>query len=583
MSIRPLLNIFAVMALLLAGTGAGAQEFVIADRVIAAVPDRPVAFTVQPPPRGVGPGSIDASVNDQPVAARLWRIAAQADALTALRGPGWVPRPPSWRLLGRDETLPPDAQELWLVTIELPTEPGEIIIGDTAVSATWLGPRFARGAALSGPWSAAPPPRQATAALLPLQADPGGHWRRLLALGELGDRAAHDRPDPGLPEPIATAAAHRADVWAAALRRAEAVAPQRAAALRRALVQPVTFPDGQTRPVFALGGRTLEDLRTALLTGSSQSAKLAIEQALQNAPSLVAWMIDDGGPLDNQGLRLVTFGAAVLGPEPSTALAQQLGTAGVRQAEVLPPGQAATLTAGVRPLPDPDPLRPERPAPLRVTAAGQTQELAPITVMPPARPPGMPLGPLLHDWTMASWLSGIDALQALPPENARCAALLHRGVVRTQRGAGPQVSSSRPVWTLYIECLRPPRPPGGGVEPRDAPLDSVTVWLADGIALRVDERGAVRAESGPTPASLGIPSRLPVSDDGERWSVSLPVPDAVIETETLNEEPRPVLRVGLVRTDALGRRTAWPRRMLPDQREPSRLAIDLGGWMQIDR
>jgi len=53
--------------------------------------------------------------------------------------------------------------------------------------------------------------------------------------------------------------------------------------------------------------------------------------------------------------------------------------------------------------------------------------------------------------------------------------------------------------------------------------------------------------------------------------VMLPLPPDAIE-------PGGRLRVGLTRTDATGRRTAWPRRLLPWDSEPGRLAVDLNAW-----
>ena len=56
------------------------------------------------------------------------------------------------------------------------------------------------------------------------------------------------------------------------------------------------------------------------------------------------------------------------------------------------------------------------------------------------------------------------------------------------------------------------------------------------------------------------------------WSARLVVPERVIESRG------EMLRIGIERRDALARRSAWPRAMLPWQGSCARAAIDLSQW-----
>jgi hypothetical protein len=66
-------------------------------------------------------------------------------------------------------------------------------------------------------------------------------------------------------------------------------------------------------------------------------------------------------------------------------------------------------------------------------------------------------------------------------------------------------------------------------------------------------------------------ARLRVADQPDRWSVSVPIPREALE-------PGGVLRLGITRRDGRGLRTAWPRRMMPWEHEPSRAVVNLKTW-----
>jgi len=194
-----------------------------------------------------------------------------------------------------------------------------------------------------------------------------------------------------------------------------------------------------------------------------------------------------------------------------------------------------------------------RAVPVRV-GAWKTQVQV-VSGMFPAVPPSVPLGPLVNDWTLGSWVRGreLDGAAAVP--DALTSARLLR--------SGPSASD----WRVLIECRAPE-----GDEPRagNPARDEVTLWFgprgSPTSVRRVDQRGRVRG-----PSSMDVIETLPVASIPGGWAVMLPLPTEAIEAGGL-------LRVGITRTDAGGRRTAWPRRMLPWDDEPGRLAIDLDVW-----
>jgi hypothetical protein len=156
---------------------------------------------------------------------------------------------------------------------------------------------------------------------------------------------------------------------------------------------------------------------------------------------------------------------------------------------------------------------------------------APVAVVPP----GLLMGPLLADWTMDSWISGVAAVPALERSSA----------ARLERTAAGQ-------WEVFVECRVP---------------------VADEPAAQDSARDQVRIVFGSLGAPLGVVTlEAPASlEQGDRWSARALVPSSAIE-------PGGLLRIGIERRDASGARSAWPRPMLPGQSEPGRRLVRLDRW-----
>ena len=62
-----------------------------------------------------------------------------------------------------------------------------------------------------------------------------------------------------------------------------------------------------------------------------------------------------------------------------------------------------------------------------------------------------------------------------------------------------------------------------------------------------------------------------VSRQGGKWVANVPIPARCVEKDG-------TLRIAIERTDSRGRRTSWPRPMLPWDSEPGRVALDTKAW-----
>ena len=121
------------------------------------------------------------------------------------------------------------------------------------------------------------------------------------------------------------------------------------------------------------------------------------------------------------------------------------------------------------------------------------------------------------------------------------------------------------TWNVFIECR----------SPVIGQAETVRVWVgafgAPAAILRISSAGEVVDELGPRQGLSSKVTGAVVSRQGDTWTARVPIPARCIEKDG-------TVRIGLDRTDALGRRTSWPRPMLPWQREPGRVAIDTSAW-----
>jgi hypothetical protein len=104
----------------------------------------------------------------------------------------------------------------------------------------------------------------------------------------------------------------------------------------------------------------------------------------------------------------------------------------------------------------------------------------------------------------------------------------------------------------------------------DAGLEAVTLAFGEGAAnaVRVESTGKVTRLDGTALTEAAVATK-PTS-----WSFRLEVPSQAIEREGR-------VRLGVMRTNALGRRSAWPLPLLPWQTLPSRRVFDVSGWNQV--
>lgn len=463
------------------------------------------------------------------------------------------------------------------------------LAAEAGLDARLLAERSAAGEldAINDPWASPVPPAFREDPVLlelsrPALDDPAIRWRVALAIAGLHpiDTIA-DRPTPirfgdaatiETTEPARTIVDDLADLerakWQAALLQlwlADRGASLRA---RRALAGAIIFEPidllGSTTaaPVWLAGDQDAAAL-LALIDRSGDRASTLLERfAVWSAglPDAFAYAVDDAGiagPLgDDTAAPLLLAGSF----SPQTVLAAASPSVG----RPTPPIEVEPWTARLLEF---DAGLLDQASPMITTAGVRvgewTQRLRLRSGVLAARPPGVTLGPLIEDITLPLLLAEDETgsgLGRIP--DARTIARLEHRVPDPMKGSEPQ-------WLLYIECQQAP---GEANENGDA----VRIWIGptgepvarvrispDGRA--TDETGRFRDEAFAVRATRG--------DD--RWAATVTIPASAVP-------PTGVLRMGIERTEPCGRRTAWPRPLLPWQTEPGRLAIDTTAWRSLD-
>lgn len=510
------------------------------------------------------------------IPAAVYRVGVRPDA-AAPPGPGrWMSRPGTWLSVAPDRAgeLPIG---LWVLRLDARgVEAGtEMRLNGETLPLDWLSPDEAAGRqVLLDAAQAQPLAREqadALAAMIePMLASPLERWRAEALLGaslragaaparaEASPRGVVRvrRPADGVVDELAEQTRRR---WLAGLARlaevdlalAEQVAARMVGLVRfdladevmaeadRAVVAPVW-------PAVEGGAVTVAD---DLLDPRADRSRLvaAARALLAQLPAAVAWTIDDAGAAREVGpsTRRAVVGLANLSAGPVTFWAapdQPAGRdrAGLRRIE---PGQA--LAEGVALTPRAD----QAAATVRARVGAVELAAAVQGAGTPAAPPGFRVGPLAADWTMSAWLTG--AAQA----DRACTALLYRPQP-SGAGSGP--------WMLFIEARTAPG--------QDPASDRVRLWFGPTgrarAVLTVYADGRVTSDQDATAA--GGPA-IEAARDAAGWSAWVPVPASAVE-------PGGWLRLGVERIDPAGHRAAWPRPMLPWQREPGRALIDLNAW-----
>jgi len=400
----------------------------------------------------------------------------------------------------------------------------------------------------------------------PARRDPFGRWRyRLMSTGLEPDAEPYlpgleglVEPEGSFDDPVIEALARQTEAWwRVGLAWLWGEDPALAERLKRRLVRTVDLGDGMIVPAWPTDklqiDRLLEDLLDPDLPEDRR--RLRVENFLVVQPRATAWIDDDRGRTDTvSDAPLSTLGVANLSEIAALCWATADGSAQSPELSPLQPGTAQTLMVRAP--------RAVSSLPRSVSVhAGDWFLLLPVHSSPlGVGPPGMPIGPLLHDWVIDAWTSGNERRRSRPDPVWSTAALL-------QREPDPE-DRTRQRWVIVLECRRP-------IEAAPTTTEIVRIWLGPyghpRAVLRVTSDGRIADEL--LGQTLGAQAGVIAS--GDRWVVSIPVPARAIDDTG-------ELLIGITRTDGFGRRTAWPRRMFPWQTEPGRVGVDLSTWDPLD-
>lgn len=573
-----------------------------------------VAVPITPGDRAVKAGVVSVKIGDTEVLAPISRVeqaaeggaAAPVDDEPAARAARWwVGAGLAWRSVKG----PGGGQWVALVpasSFDDQRRPPSMLVDSQPVALDW---RPADRAMVDALLDAAPELSPLlTRATDSLMTSPEERWRAKLASG----RALGIDEDAPIADPIVAALArHEEGLWLSALERVWRV--DRALCLRLAtrLRLVVDNADDAGWNAAALGERVplwpadragLLALRERLTDPKSSDAAVtsAVNAMVTGQPAALAVVIDDAGTLAKDRTPLTALWAASMLAEPVAAGVRAAGSAGGEELARFEPMTARRLYLAQRRLSDedgPGPLaRAERRAAsteLRVSVGEWAATRSAVTTLVKARPPGVNVGPMFLDWTMASVLdagaerSGNAALRRADPEIDIAGRLYRepgedRATGPAPAGRAGNVGVGR--WTLYLECRRAGGPGAGDVvrihlgpanagEAGQAAAAAITLDIAESGALSIRTGRPADTDGAPTRQDAG---RIRVAGGGagsDRWSAWVPIPPAAISADG-------VLQIGLVRLAPSGdaRRSAWPRPMLPWADEPGRIAVDLRTW-----
>ncbi len=591
--IRRILTLIVLLAFV--GPAAAQRELGIAPAVgrIDAVQGRPLAFRVTLEDERIARRPFVIRTDDgTELLAELFWVSAAPDP--EAEGDNWLGPRPLWTAIPGDAARsmrdrPPGAWHL-IADLPLGVYGQGVWFGPTRHAVTWLPDPYRLGLGAGGGGSAPArmwdPSTTDTAraswrvqrAIEHLARTPYDRWRARLMVdglrppGELMGIAERDGPilpftstnagDPGARALEAIAQVIEAR-WQVALARLWAIDPELCRSVRHTAAGVARFTDASGEDVWAPAWDpsplVVEDLLEDLLNPfvDDETRALRARAWLATQPRAVVWVFDDAGRQDAiTGDLLPTLGVVSTPRTESESIVTVEGAARP-MLEPIAPRELRVIGASVEPVPQPPGASPPE-ASVGVRVGPWRTNVRVNNAVVQARPPGATLGPLLEDWTLPAWREGLAVHGAVPPADAQTSALL-------TRRARPTGVESRSGWTILVNCR-------GSSE--DPATDAVRVWMgaygAPLAVLRVDRAGVVTDEAADGRPGFGG-RRVPVADAGDSWAfeITLP-PDAVGEDG--------VLRIGLDRTDSEGRHTGWPRRMLPWQAEPGRLAIDTNAW-----
>ena len=456
-----------------------------------------------------------------------------------------------------------------------------------------------------------------------MRRSPVSRWRARLAWGEplVASEAAPDAFGDDALEALAREQELR---WSLVLSTVAAAEPVLAARLAQHLAGWVDFGGGVSLPCGVVDPIALQSLADQVISAGTiqgeRRGKAVREAATTWLSALVpggALVVDEAAAVDLKSGDVTPTVLACNFSDVSVAAWAAVGGMTAEpeitrlapfQGEVLavarawgdrdnPPQQRASGAGG--------PPRGEGPMPVEVRVGEFSAARTATGRMIRVQPPGLALGPLLQDWRMAAFQSSAmdrSATTSLPlagPDLALSGRLFREPDPRPPGGSGGGSGSGGGRWRVYIEWadpqrLQPPTPgarkPAGGVAAGDQDFGAgrgiggeVAVYFGPAnpggtsrAAVRIrrgpdgkwtGEGPGVEISAVPAPAGSGQPGRV---------SAWINVPPQAIEGGK-------ALRLGITRMDPDGRRSAWPRPMLPWESEPGRIAVDLGAWGPAER
>jgi len=538
-------------------------------RVVVTLPPQ-----AEPPPSGA---TLDDGTR---LEAEVFRIFVNRSE--GANGEAWLPAAGAWGSIRAKDAA--KGVSPWVVVVQTPRESDAktMTVAGRDYALNWLPdvsllpvPNEEAPEPLLNPWPAVADDRA--------RADPGllrrvsseaqsplTRWRYKLLFNGLAPRPAGAEP-VGFKDPVIEAIARQnEDRWRVALAWLWSADPELAWRLKQRVAAVVDFGAGVHAPAWPLDHAALDLLLASLLNASiTPERRVELARAwLMDQPSGVAWVIDDSGVLDEaRRTPVATIGFANLGDVATRVWVESQAR---EDSDFLPLLSLSSLkllvpvpgceTAGV--------LAAELRAHIGRSATG----LSVLCDRVPVQPPGLTIGPLVRDYSMQAWLRGPEGLAELrTEEDWATAALLHRPA--PDPAAPPSRLESR-RWELVVECRLP-----SAIDPDTLKREAVMLYFGSPgkptAILRIDMTGGVRNV---LPADLNLPPELAPSPGQtevtravDRWSFRFNPPPGAVEHDG-------TLRLGIVRTDARGVRSAWPRPMLPWQAEPGRAALHTRAW-----
>jgi hypothetical protein len=350
-------------------------------------------------------------------------------------------------------------------------------------------------------------------------------------------------------------ASQRESKWAIGLARLDQADNKLAEQVRQRLCAIVDFGAGELAPLWPLDREGIDRLLLDLLDQRLQPRERARRARLwlDDQTAEVAWVVSDAPRSDAAtGHSVSTIAVANMSYESRLASVESRNAPGNSELSSLSAlsARAYEVTCGS--------AVGEIPAVVAMVGS-EERVLAVGGVDVKARPPGLRIDRFFGDWSLATLQANV--IPAMPGgDSFRTGALLYR------EPAGR--------WMIYIECV---------TDNRDQEEESLRVTLgpegAPGDLVLMLSPGSdpeVEFERGAALLAPFVPE-VEVQTFPGGWSARLVVPERSVESNGDR------LRLGIERKDSLGRRSAWPRPMLPWQGACGRAAIDLSTWGGLGR